>query len=188
MKSKIMYLSIYFMFLSCKQLDKSAQSKLTIIKEINSTPTVDIENYNLVLKTEENRKKDAEEILRLKRNWPKVMQSPTFKGLDTLLSKDFTFVDNGRLFNKVAYIEDRIKPSDWKITHVKYDNLSLQFFGEIALLTYRNHVKNEHIKTKEIEIEHINWTDVYVKENDKWKIRSAHVIDIKIEPENMPND
>lgn len=113
------------------------------------------------------------------------MQYPTFKDLHTILSKDFTFVDNGHLFNRAAYIEDRIKLSEWKITHVKYDNLSLQFFGELALLTYRNRVKNEHIKTKEIEVEQINWADIYVKENDKWKIKSAHVIDIKIEPEKL---
>jgi ketosteroid isomerase-like protein len=185
MKPKLLYLLICAVVFSCKPTGKSTESKLTVISEINATPTVDIDKYSLVLAADEDRKKDAEEILSLKRKWPLVMQSPRFKGLDTLLSKDFTFVDNGRLFNKAAYIEDRLKLSDWKITHVKYENLSLQFFGELALLTYRNRVTNEQLKTKEIEVERINWADIYVKENDKWKIKSAHVVDVKIEPEKL---
>lgn len=169
------------MLLSCEKTKQSNESKIIEIKENNSAPTVDIENYNLILNSAENRKTDAEEILRLKSKWPQIMQSPTITGFDTILSKDFTFVDNGHLFNRRDYIENRVKLSDWKITFVKYDNLNLQFFENIALLTYRNHVKNQNIKTNAIEIEHISWSDIYVKESDRWKIRSAHVIEIKIE-------
>lgn len=57
---KLLYLLISAVLFSCQKVSKSSESKLTTIKEINSTPTVDIENYNLVL--------NAEEILRLKRN------------------------------------------------------------------------------------------------------------------------
>ena len=85
------------------------------------------------------------------------------------------------MLNREEYIEDRIQPSDWKITHVEYDNLTLQFFGSTAVLTYRNRVTNENIYTKEIEIESISWADIYVKEAGKWKIDAAHTVDFRLE-------
>lgn len=188
MKPLFYCLMICLMISSCVQSNHSKKFEITEIKEFNSTPTVDIEEYNLILDPEENRKKDAEDILSIKRKWPQIMQSPSPKGFDTILSKDFTFIYNGKLLNRADYIADRTRISDWKITFVKYDNLSLQFFGDMALLTYRNHVKNENTKTKEIEIEDINWADVYIKENDKWKIKSAHVIEVKIEDVKKSNE
>ncbi len=151
------------------------------IKVENLTPTVDIEKYILIKAPNENRKMDAEQILKLKRNWPLVMQSPNRVGFDTILSQNFTFNGDGLLFSREDYIVDRIKPSDWKITFVKYGNLTIQFFGDIALLTYRNEVTNENIRTKEIEVEYISWADIYVIENNKWKIGAAHVVDFKME-------
>lgn len=184
MKIKAFLPVICVALLSCqKQQSLPNDSTIKTVAESNASPTIDIRNYNLILNSNTDRKADAEHILNLKRKWPKVMQSPNFIGFDSILSKDFTFVDNGHLFNREDYIKNRLQASDWKITYVKYENLSLQFFGDIALLTYRNHVKNENAKTGGIETEHINWSDIYAKEDGKWKIRSAHVIDIKIDKE-----
>lgn len=155
--------------------------KATVIKEKNFTPTVDIKEYTLILPQHENRKKDAEQILDLKRKWPLVMQMPNREGFDTILSRHFTFSGNGNLFNREDYIADRTKPSDWKITYVKYDNLTLQFFGNTAILTYRNQVTNENIETKEVEIEYISWADIYVVEDNKWKIGATHTVDFRVE-------
>ena len=157
---------------------------ITEVNVNNATPTVDINKYTLVQRQDENRRKDADQILDLKRKWPLVMQSPGRAGFDTLLSQNFTFTGDGQLLNREDYITDRTKPSDWKITHVKYDNLILQFFDDIALLTYRNAVTNKNITTKEIEIEYISWADIYVVENNKWKIGSAQVVDLRIEKGN----
>lgn len=119
------------MLLSC--IDKSSKLeasredastyKAEVVQEKNVTPTVDIREYTLIFQQNENRKEDAEEILDLKRKWPLVMQMPNREGFDTILSRHFTFSGDGNLFNREDYIEDRIKPSDWKITYVKYDNL-----------------------------------------------------------------
>lgn len=176
-------------FFSCfdeKEKDESSERdsfsyKATIIKEKNLTPTVDIREYTLIEAEKEGRKKDAEQILDLKRKWPLVMQSPDRIGFDTILSNNFTFIGDGRLLNREDYINDRTKPSQWKITHVKYDNLTLQFFGNTALLTYRNQVTNEHINTKKVETEYISWADIYVLESNKWKIGASHAIDFRIE-------
>lgn len=153
------------------------------IREENQTPTVDIAKYTLILSPDEDRKNDATEILRVKRKWPLAMQSPNAPAFDSLLSRDFTFTDDGHLFNRADYIKDRTILSEWKITHVKYYNLTLQFFGDVALLTYRNRVTNENATTKATEIEHMSWADVYVRENSRWKLGSAHVVDFRLEVE-----
>jgi len=161
--------------------NKNSFSKAIEITEESLTPTVRIEKYTLIERDGENRKNDAAQILDLKRKWPLVMQSPNRTGFDTILSQHFTFTENGHVLNREEYITDRTKPSDWKITFVKYDNLALQFFGTTALLTYRNQVTNENIHTKEIETEFISWADIYVREDEKWKIGASHTVDIRVE-------
>jgi hypothetical protein len=151
------------------------------IRVTNKTPTVDLEKYVLISALNENRKRDAAAILTVKRLWPLAMQSKSVAAFDSILSKNFVFTSNGKLLNRQAYISDRTSPSEWKITHVKYDHMSLQFFGNMALLTYRNQVTNENSTTKAIETEHISWADVYRKEDTKWKIDAAHVVDFRVE-------
>jgi len=151
------------------------------ILESNKTPTVDIEKYVLISNSNDDRKNDADEILKVKRKWPLAMQSKSTSAFDSLLSPNFVFTGDGHLLNRKDYIINRTSPSEWKITHVKYANMTLQFFGNIALLTYRNQVTNENINTKAIEIEYISWADVYKKEESKWKIDAAHVVDFRVE-------
>ncbi len=151
------------------------------VKEENTTPTVDIEKYTLIADAAQNRGEEAKAILAIKRKWPLVMQSPSVAGFDSLLARNFLFTEKGHLFTREAYIQDRTKPSEWEITHVKYEDVTLQFFGDMALLTYKNQVRNENTTTKEIEMEYITWVDVYEKENGQWKLAAAHVIDFRIE-------
>lgn len=192
MNIKIFFLlPVIIVFLSCNEREKnSAYNDATIppahtavqIIEDNNTPTVNIAKYILISVAGEDRSKDAAEILSVKRRWPLAMQSQRREKFESILSKDFTFTGNGELFNREDYIIDRTKPSEWKITNVKYDNLTLQFLGDRALLSYRNEVTNENINTHLIEMEYISWADVYIKEEGKWKISTAHVIDFRMEP------
>ena len=179
---------IIIIFISCsnketlpKNKNSITEYKLLVMPQQNQTPTVDIKEYKLVEAQNEDRKKDAAAILSLKRAWPLVMQNPGRAGFDSILSQHFTFTGNGQLLNREAYIIDRTAASDWKITHVKYDNLTLQFFENSALLTYRNQVSNENIKTGEKEMEYISWADIYTIENSKWKIAATHTIDFSLE-------
>ncbi len=182
--TKIQLFLISFLVLSCSEKqDKISTytSKIIEVKEDSNTPTVEIKKYMLVKNGSEDRTDDAKKILELKRSWPLVMQAPSRIGFDTILSQNFIFIGDGHLLNRDDYISDRIKPSDWKIIHVKYDNLTLQFFENTALLTYRNQVTNQNINSKEIEIEYINWADIYVLEKNKWKIGASHTIDLRID-------
>lgn len=56
----------------------------------------------------------------------------------------------------------------------------LRFFGNIALLTYRNTLSGTDDNGKP-DIEHYNWADIYVKEGDKWKIKGIHEIESRVE-------
>ncbi|MBX3244580.1 MAG: nuclear transport factor 2 family protein [Acidobacteria bacterium] len=152
------------------------------IIEENKTPTVDIAKYTLVSSAGEKRKEDAAKVLQLKRRWPLAMQSLDKNEFESILARDFTFTDAGKMMNREEYISDRTTEDAWKITHVVYDNMTLQFFGEVAVLSYRNRVTNDHSKTKEREIEIIHWVDVYKKESNEWKLAAAQVVDFKIEP------
>ncbi len=167
--------------LTRNSIDGEVKYTAVEVKEENTTPTVDIEKYTLLVDASQDRREDAKAILAIKRKWPLVMQSPTVAGFDSLLAANFTFTDKGQVLNREAYIKDRTTPSEWRITQVKYENITLQFFNNIALLTYKNRVTNENSITKVIELEHITWADVYEKENNQWKLAAAHVIDFKIE-------
>jgi ketosteroid isomerase-like protein len=80
----------------------------------------------------------------------------------------------------VGNINDRVQ-STGSIELVQYENMVLQFFGEIALVTYRNVLKNKNASSQPDDKEYISWADVYVKENGEWKIGTAHVIDYRTE-------
>jgi hypothetical protein len=147
----------------------------------NTTPTVDLPKFTLIQRSGENRADDAKEILQVKRRWPLAMQSLNPAEFEAILSRNFTFKGSNRFFNRREYIKDRTTPDEWKIVYVKYDNVTLQFFGDTGILSYVNHITNRQVYTGAIEYEHISWVDIYVRENGKWKIGAAHSIDYRLE-------
>ena len=66
----------------------------------------------------------------------------------------------------------------WNVLDARYENLVLQFFGETALLTYRNIVKETDEKGVPTTWLY-NWADVWVKEDGEWKVAAIYVIDSK---------
>ena len=87
-----------------------------------------------IIDAQQNRTNDAKQIMNLKRRWPLAMQSQNLEEFEAILAKEFTFKGIGEFFNRTDYIKNRIKPDDWKITFVKYDNLCLQFINDLAIL------------------------------------------------------
>jgi hypothetical protein len=191
LRNYIFLLSVSFI-VSCSDAAQELESfsepgEEAVVQEIslrdNNTPTVDIDRYVLVNRPSADRAHDAAEILQVKRKWPLAMQSQRVADFDSILASDFTFFGEGRLLNRAAYIKDRTTASEWKITHVKYDNLTLQFFGDVAVLSYRNRVNNAHATTKAVETEFIDWVDIYRKEKGRWMICGAHVVEFRMQPE-----
>lgn len=156
-------------------------SLITVVPFNDSSATIEMDKYFLVKHKNENLEAAANEVMYVKRRWPQAMQSLDRNEFESILSEEFTFVGGGQLLNREEYIQHRTTPSEWKITHVQYHDLTLQFFGEKALLSYRNVVTNENMNNGDVEVEKISWSDVFVKENDQWKIGGTHVIDYALE-------
>ena len=160
----------------------SARNYSTVfILEDNSTSSVDISKYTLINDSQNDRRNDAKEILKVKRKWPLAMQSLNPLEFDSILSRNFTFKGSDKFFTRADYIKNRTTPNQWKITFVKYDNVTLQFFGDTGILSYMNLITNKNVNTGAIEYEHISWVDIYVIEDGKWKIGAVHSIDYRLE-------
>lgn len=150
-----------------------------LINETNTTPTIDIKNFTLITKDAKADSSEAVAILKVKRNWPIAMQTKDSALFENILAKNFTFRAEDGFLNRADYIKDRVHGT-WTIDTVKYQNMVLQFFGEMAILTYRN-ILNGTDNNGRADIEYYSWADIYSKENGNWKIAGSHLIDARTE-------
>ena len=86
----------------------------------------------------------------------------------------FTFRGESEFFNRADYIRDRTT-GEGRVKTADYQNLVLQFFGEVAMLTYRNIVEDEPGGPGSWKAEMI-WSEMFVKEDGRWKGASLHQI------------
>lgn len=149
------------------------------IKEDNATPTVDIKNVNLITNNVEADSTNAKEIMQVKRKLPLAMQGKDSTLFNEILAKGFTMRGEKEFLNRSDFIKNRVTGT-WTIDTVKYQNLALQFFGDIAVLTYRN-ILNGTDDFGKADTEYYSWADIYIKENGKWKIGGIHNIDARID-------
>lgn len=192
-KLKYKYQGVKYLLLVCfllinpcfGQTDDSLKYTREIIQTTdNNTPTVNIDKFILIVKPNENRKNDAIELVKLKRRWALAMQSLDLSEFEDLLGKNFTFADGENpLLTRDGYIKNRTTHDEWKITDVKYFNMTIQFFGDLGIVSYNNRVKNVNDSEKQTEIEYIGWVDVFAKEDGKWKLNATQVVDFRMEAE-----
>lgn len=163
--------------------EKSPASLFRVIVKCgdNTTPTVNIAEYTLINDRNNDHSTEAAAVMQVKRKWPLAMQSLKVADFEAILARDFVFKGTDSWFNRADYIRSRTVPDDWKITHVDYEHVSVQFIDGRVLVTYLNHVHNTHTGSGEIEIEHISWADIYVKEDGHWKLETAHSIEYRVE-------
>ncbi len=188
MKNTLIFILSNFLIIAC-QPDKnntdgqllSTKDKTTsrdfhqiVIEEDNLTTTVDIKSYTLITDNVDAHRTDAKEIMQVKRNWPMAMQTKDRALFDKILSKKFTFRAPHEFFNREDYILDRTQ-SPVIVENASYENLVLQFFDEMAVLTYRNIIKGKD-KDGIDESWQYSWADIYVKEDGMWKIGASHLI------------
>ncbi len=148
-------------------------SQIKVIPDYN-TPTVQIDSLILITDDSAAHVNDAKAILRAKVIIPLAMQKHDASLFDSLLAKGFTARGEDEFFERDEFIRTRVE-GKWMISYVQYENMVLQFFGEIAILTYRNTVK-EKDATGMPKIWHFTWADVWVKEDGKWKIKAGYGI------------
>ena len=85
---------------------------------------------------------------------------------DRYAADDFIFTDpGGSLGHKAAMIAS-MKAGDFKFESSKIDSMKVQVYGNTAVVTYRTTDKG---KIKDFDISgQYRWTDVFVKQNDRW--------------------
>jgi len=140
-------------------------------------PTVGISEYTLITDNLEAHRKDAEAIMLRKKDMPLAMQRHDASLFNSWLARDFISRGEQEFLHKEEYIQDRVNAT-WSISDVRYENLVLQFFGETAILTYRNAVKEKDEKGVPSTWLY-SWADIWVKEDGEWKVEAIYVIDSK---------
>jgi ketosteroid isomerase-like protein len=141
------------------------------------SPNIDISSYVLITDAAEADRGAAEAIMRLKGEFPLAVQTKDAALFDRIFARDFTFRAADEFWQREEYIRNRVERPE-TVKSARYDNLVLQFFGEVAVLTYRNAVQVKHASGNE-ETLYMSWADVYVKEGGEWKIGAVHLIDKK---------
>ncbi|MEI9946737.1 MAG: nuclear transport factor 2 family protein [Chitinophagaceae bacterium] len=137
-------------------------------------PTVGITTYTLITKNLEKDSIEARQLLNAKVILPLAMQKHDFKLFDSTLTADFIYQGEEAFFNRAEYIKDRVT-GKWSISDVQYENLVLEFFDGYGVLTYRNKVKEKDEFGKD-QLYTWFWTDVWVKENGRWKLKDLRAI------------
>jgi Domain of unknown function (DUF4440) len=162
-----------------KEPERHRYEQLTI-KIVRPSPTIDMSSYTLITDNPERDRPAATELMRVKADLPRAVQTKNKALFESILARDVTFRGEDQWHERDAYIRDRVESRERVVT-VRYENIVLQFFGEMAVLTYRN-VLNHTDSAGKPDLLYFSWADVWVKENGKWKVRAIHVISKRVEP------
>jgi hypothetical protein len=137
--------------------------------------SIDIRSYSLITSDAARDRPAAAEIMQVKADWPRAMQTKSRALFESILARSFTFTAEGQWHERDSYIRDRVESVE-TVELVRYENLVLQVFGEVAVLTYRNVVSGADGATGLAETWHYSWADIFVSEDGKWKIGGSHLI------------
>ena len=140
---------------------------------------IDIDSYTLITNDPERDRLDAADIMRVKAAWPRAMQTKDKALFESILARDFTFRAEDEWYERDAYIRNRVESHE-RVMAVRYENLVLQSFGQLAVLTYRNVVKHTDATGKPDTL-HLSWADIFVREQGTWRIRASHLISLRVE-------
>ena len=163
---------------SSKQGGTSKRFSQVVLKVDYVVPTVGISEYTLITDDLEAHRKDAEAIMLRKKDMPLAVQRHDAALFNSWVARDF--VSRGEhefLGSREEYIQDHVNAT-WTVSDARYENLVLQFFGDTAVLTYRNIVKEKDEKGVPTTWLY-TWADVWVKEDSEWKVAAIYVIDSK---------
>jgi hypothetical protein len=192
MKRFAIYLLLtMLLFTPCPRAAENAGSgskKLSQVRLVTESkyPSVGIKEYTLITDNLEAQRADAEAIMQLKMEVPRAMQTKDPAQFDKVLGRNFAFRSEDQFYDRTSYIRDRTS-SESRVKRADYQNLVLQFFGEVAMLTYRNIVEDEPGGPKAWKAEMI-WSEIFVRENGSWKVGALHQINLKMlnEPTQTP--
>jgi len=139
-----------------------------------NAPTVGITSYTLITNNLKRDSAEARQIINAKAILPLAMQKHDFNLFDSTLAANFIYQGEEAFFNRAEYIQDRVN-AKWMISDARYENLVLEFFDGYGILTYRNKITEKDEFGKD-QLYTWFWTDVWVKENGRWKLKDLRAI------------
>jgi ketosteroid isomerase-like protein len=145
-------------------------------------PGVDLKSYTLITDSPEADRREAAAIIQVQISWPRAMQTKDAALFDRILSRQFTFREpDGTFYGRDAYIRDRVARPE-TVASARYENVVLQIFREIAVLSCRNVVAGTDAGGKR-ETWHLSWAGVFAREDGQWKVRASHLVSERVEKE-----
>ncbi len=151
-----------------------SEYKLVHIKTDLNTPTARIDTLTLITNNILRDSANAQALIHAKVLLPLAMQKHDAVLFDSVLAKEFIYHDEEAFFNRQEYIHDRVN-GKWTITDVQYENVVLEFYEDIAVLSYRNVVKETDEFGKPQTFVWF-WTDIWTNENGRWKLKVLRAI------------
>ncbi len=148
--------------------------KIVLVKTELNTPTARIDTIRLITSDFLKDSAKAQELIHAKVLLPLAMQKHDAILFDSILSKYFIYYGEEAFFNRQEYIQDRVN-GNWTITDVQYENVVLKFYSDLAVLSYRNLVKELDAFGKEQNYVWF-WTDIWIFENGRWKLKELRAL------------
>jgi hypothetical protein len=162
------------------QVSPATRYEQVTITRDNIVPGVDLGTYTLITGNITADRREAEAIMDVKVAWPRAMRTKDEALFKRILSDAFTFRAHGRLYERDAYIRDRMSRQE-RVEAAGYANVVLQVFGTMALLTYNVSLVTNPGGTRETW--HGTWADVFVRYRGRWQVRTSHLISERVEKE-----
>ena len=162
------------------QVEPPTRYEQVTVTRDNIVPGVDLGTYTLITGNVTADRREAEAIMDVKVAWPRAMRAKDAALFKRILSDAFTFRAHGRLYERDAYIRDRMTRQE-RVEAAAYDNVVLQIFGPTALLTYNVSLVTNPRGTRERW--HGTWADLFTRERGRWQVRASHLISERVEKE-----
>lgn len=162
---------------NAKVEDPSGPLKRHLIAFEEIYPTVGLKDYALVTDNLERDRPEANAVINAKIGLPHAMQTKKREDFEAVLGRTFTFTSQDEFFDREGYIANRVgDPS--KVKRADYRNVTVQFIGGRAMVTYSNIVEDQPGGPGAWKAD-MTWADVFVKENGQWKYEVVHLIDFR---------
>lgn len=119
-----------------------------------------------------NETREADEIVRLLREWGDAMARRDVQALGRLLAEDFTFVSpRGRLIKKPAYVANRDASGVFASEVARFDDVAVRLHGNIAVVTsrYTSKAQANDASIVQEQIGEYTRTDTWIKVNGRWQ-------------------
>lgn len=158
-----------------EQLRTKAPKQVTLTTQ-SRYPQVRLNRYTLICEDDLERRAEAEAVMQIKMELPRAVQTKETNRFERILARDFVFRGEDEFYGRADYIRARVNNKDTVVT-ADYDNVVLQFLGDMAFLTCRNTVVIEPGGPEHSL--HMTWADILVKEDRQWKFRAVYLIDSK---------